>query len=159
MVFENILHQELSEYFIWIFSVDQKIENAFGQNIVLGKWSSNQSDLLVQVGLINGLLDQQFFKEIKHARWLNPSDARVEVVFYWILGSAQKRLADLGPRSLAHLELVEDGRLLVDGPVAFFDFRIQDVDPSFSALLPAPSENLLRAVGPLLGPSALHPVQ
>mmetsp|Transcript_21415 Transcript_21415/g.55102 ORF Transcript_21415/g.55102 Transcript_21415/m.55102 type:complete len:247 (-) Transcript_21415:132-872(-) len=85
-------------------------------------------------------------------------DERVVPVLHRVLGAAGQHLGDLGPL-VAHPPLrVEEHPVLLGGPVALFDGRVEVIEPAFAALLARAARDPRRDHRPLLGAVLSHEV-
>ncbi len=70
---------------------------------------------------------------------LESSNAGVEIVFDAIFSSTLHFFADAAPTGLELTNKFINFFLFLAIPISFFDFRVQNIDPSLSALLSTPA--------------------
>jgi len=79
-----------------------------------------------------------------------PSNTGIEVVFNTVFSPPMHHLAYAAPTGLVSLNKRIDEHLFLSAPISFFDIRIQNIYPPFSALFSASTFDKLRTFGPLL---------
>lgn len=143
---------------------EERLEGTFGQ----GRPEEKPADLLresiefvdfgIEVVIVEHLRRGSFLRDVDVPKQVGDrvrfqsSYRGVEVILDRVLGPTGNDLAHSGPGGVESGQTFKNESLLLVRPISFLDARIENVDPSLAALLPASIPNFLGALRPASRP-------